>query len=452
MKENIAYKCALNEGERFYEEDTYTGDMITSFPITLTATWSRYVCDLNRNPYAAIYHVAWGKQVWKHPLNIYEMREALIFHETYYEILKTLLTVLEESFTHVAFYDIHSYNYQRHEQFTPLFNLGTFYTSQNYRETLNHLSKKLSQMTLTGVKNLTEFNTIFQGKGYQAEFISKNFTRTMVIPLEIKKVYMNEADGTLYPLLLEELTLKLKKVLLLNSNFFIKRFMPKKVTKRKAVTPHHYDPYLIEVDNTLFSYAKGVDLLAQVNPINYAQEKKRFFQRRFEYNPQFTYKQLKIGPYEYREKLYSIPVDHIQDVSQRQMYRDCVDSYAARIDLLTSIGTENFLYNSLRFFGEPNKKDIDNASFLLYAPTIETEKSDPINAEMLYEAFIEAIEEYQIECKVELTSKIVASAMVNNAKSTILINKNALFSHTEKEALIHHELGVHMLTNLNAKR
>jgi uncharacterized protein (TIGR02421 family) len=55
-----------------------------------------------------------------------------------------------------------------------------------------------------------------------------------------------------------------------------------------------------------------------------------------------------------------------------------------------------------------------------------------------------------MECKIESSAKLVASAMVSNSKKTVYLGKNLLLTESDATALIHHELGVHMATRLNA--
>ena len=117
------------------------------------------------------------------------------------------------------------------------------------------------------------------------------------------------------------------------------------------------------------------------------------------------------------------------------------------------MGTEDFIYNSLKYYGEPSSKDIANANFLLHAPAIESEAEEPsIDANSAVAYFKEKAKEWALNCKVETSNKLVAKAMVNNAKSLLLVNKEALFTPTELEAFAYHELGIHMLTTLNAKK
>ena len=68
IRKELKDKIALNEYERWYEEDPHTGQFIKSLPITIVAHDSRFEYDLNRDPDNCIYEEAWGKKVWKRKL------------------------------------------------------------------------------------------------------------------------------------------------------------------------------------------------------------------------------------------------------------------------------------------------------------------------------------------------------------------------------------------------
>ena len=90
-----------------------------------------------------------------------------------------------------------------------------------------------------------------------------------------------------------------------------------------------------------------------------------------------------MNPYEFREKLYRLPVDDIRDVSIQQFYRDVIDAYAIKVDLLASVGKEKFLYNSLRYYGEPSENDNKTAEFLLFAKEFEPNEANTTHFSLL---------------------------------------------------------------------
>ncbi|MCW8963936.1 MAG: flavohemoglobin expression-modulating QEGLA motif protein [Gammaproteobacteria bacterium] len=214
------------------------------------------------------------------------------------------------------------------------------------------------------------------------------------------------------------------------------------------------EPIVYTVDEELRALVTGIDILEYVNPINLEQEKERFFDSNYAHNPEFEYKDHTINAYEFKEKLYRLRVDDIGDSELQQLYRQVVDSYADKAEQLSSIGSRRFLYNCLRYYGEPGPLDIANAHFILHAPAIQLSESAGDNQRLygageVRDAFLEALTGYGIECPVVITSNMVAGAMVS--KGSILINSVISVNRLQLNALIHHELGVHVVTTMNAR-
>ncbi|MBR8843971.1 MULTISPECIES: flavohemoglobin expression-modulating QEGLA motif protein [Pseudoalteromonas] len=440
---------AISDAERLQEEDPFTDGMIESLPITLIARDSRYEYDLNRAPELAIYKEAWGKQVWSQALPNADIDVSLSKHAAYYRVLSALLTTLERKFGACLLFDVHSYNYQiRSYPYAPTFNIGTAQLDTlRFRAVLDELKKQLGLKKLAGQLVDCAENTVFQGHGYQAQYITSHFDNTLVVPLEVKKVFMDENSGELFPVVFEKLQRNMHVALSKTAKTFAKNHCYKPL--RKAKSTSQLDPALINVDSALYRIARNLETLHYVNPSNIAQEKRRFFSKRH-YQPAFKYRPLKIDPYEFKEQLYRLPVGKIQDPIVKDLYRKVIDSYATKIELITQIGREAFLYNSLRYYGEPDYNDINNATFLLHARETETLPKKDITAEQALVRFNQAIEAMGLPCKVAISSKLVAKAMVDNSKRLLLVNSSAMLSELDINALIEHEIGVHLLTTLNA--
>jgi hypothetical protein len=79
-----------------------------------------------------------------------------------------------------------------------------------------------------------------------------------------------------------------------------------------------------------------------------------------------------------------LPLQDIEDDDLRQLYLVVIGSYIDKIDQFKSIGTPAFLYDSLRYYGEPSQKDIRNAHFVLHLPqSDEHEKVKLFNASQI---------------------------------------------------------------------
>lgn len=445
----------LTRQERFFEEDPYTDELISSFPIQLIGNDSRFEYDLNRAKTLSTYFkTAWNKQVWQKPLSTKQRALSHQKHQAFYNVLEAIIRVIEQQFSNAIVFDIHSYNYKRIDRDTPTFNIGSGQIDvERWGKVVNHFEKQLNRITLPNIDARAATDEVFHGRGYLITHVNAHFDNTLVLPTEVKKVFMDETTGDVYPLVLEELKTRFKEAISETAAYFVRRYGKKKRTQKADILSSTINPQVLNLDKQLFLLCKNIETLNFINPVNLTVERNKFLKRNSYQQPNFNYKQLDINPYKFREQLYKLPVDSIDDASISQLYRHVIDNLANKIELLTSIGTDDFVYNSLKYYGEPKQQDIANAKFLLHL-TAEPEFQDEVklSADEAVEYFKAQASEWGLKCRVEKSSKIVAKAMVNNEKAQLLINKESNFSEKEAHAFAFHELGIHMLTTLNAKK
>lgn len=455
LRTELQKSFLLSEEERLFEEDPYTQDLVSSFPIVITGNDSRFEYDLNRPKTLSTYFkTAWEKQVWRKPLSAAQRAKSHAKHQAFYDVLEALISAVEQDFKSAIIYDIHSYNYKRHTKETPTFNVGTAQIdNERWGNVVGHFVKKLNRIQLPNIDCRAASDEVFHGRGYLITHVNSHFDNTLVLPTEIKKVFMEEHSGELYPLVLEELKVGMKEAITDSSAYFMRRYGKRKSYSKADLLSSSLNKAIVSLDKSLFRLCEDIETLNFINPVNLVAERKRFLKGHGNYTPNFLYRQLNIDPYEFRESLYNLPISNIEDSSIQQLYRNIVDNLANKIDLLTSIGKEDFVYNSLKYYGEPSSTDIADAHFLLHAPDIESEQhGDTVSAEDAVAYFKEQAAAWQLNCKIEATNKIVAKAMVNSAKSQLLVNKEAQFTKAELVAFAYHELGIHMLTTINAKQ
>jgi uncharacterized protein (TIGR02421 family) len=208
---------------------------------------------------------------------------------------------------------------------------------------------------------------------------------------------------------------------------------------------------LISLDESLHGLVSGIDILDAVSPLNYRDEKKAFFEGYYSKVPNFIYKESNIDSFGLKRGLFNLPLEIVQDEDLRQIYLDIIDSYIDKIDQFKSIGSSEFLYDSLRYYGEPSEKDIRNAHFVLHLPeTSSPEELEPtLDASDIENLLSGFAEERGYEFTLKQDDAMIASALVSG--TTIKINTSAKVSKTEAMALAHHEVGVHLVTTLNGR-
>ncbi|WP_299157925.1 flavohemoglobin expression-modulating QEGLA motif protein [uncultured Tenacibaculum sp.] len=453
LRNELKEKINHDEYNRWYEEDPFTGDFISSMPITLIGNDSRFEYDLNRKPNDCIFDIAWDKKVWKKKLTPKERQKSIEKHNNYYKVTHALIKKLEALFGGCVVYDIHSYNFQRWDRKVPLFNIGAENIDMNrFGNVIEHWRQELGKIEVQDIENNSAINDVFYGRGYNLEYITKNFKNTLVLATEIKKVYCNEISGDDYPNIIKTLQKGFKKAILNNANFFNQKHSEWEHQVKAKLLDKTMDSSILKVDKELFRLLKGFELLASVNPINNIQEKKRFFKNKCTETPNFKYNPIKINPFELKQKLSNLRVQDISDVSIRHLYESVINSYFDKIDMLSELDTPKFLYNSLRYFGRPSKKDIQNAHYFLHLPDVagEPKRSPSLGVEEAMVSFKEGLENYGFKSRIEKSNRVISQVMVLNAKKTILFRPDAKFTRSQINALVEHEIGVHMVTTMNS--
>jgi len=215
---------------------------------------------------------------------------------------------------------------------------------------------------------------------------------------------------------------------------------------------HNIPKEIRQVDLKLRNRVKEFELLPYVNPTNTEIERKKFIKSGFKTNPIFKYKPLDLNPLEFKRSLLSIKTENINDSEIRQMYDDTIQSYVDKVDMLSNLGNRKFLYNSLKYFGQPSSLDLKQARFLLMCPNFMDENDEMIfTADDAAEDFRKASDAYGFDLKIEVKSTIVARALALNSKQKVYLKKGIMFSKRDIDGLIEHEIGVHILTSRNGK-
>lgn len=211
---------------------------------------------------------------------------------------------------------------------------------------------------------------------------------------------------------------------------------------------------VLEIDAHLDRLVRRIELLQYINPLNTEKEKHRFFASKYTEEPQFKYPKLKFDPYKLHRLFFAHRLDRIEDETLRELYKEVIYFYANMVQCIETIGsTKRFYYNSLRVYGTPREKDVENARFILHfadePQTAQMEKRHtPEAARDYFEAFAK---DYDFPLQIRFSTHISAEAMVSNSSRTLHIKRNARFSDNQLLTLAHHEIGVHLVTTYNGQ-
>lgn len=211
---------------------------------------------------------------------------------------------------------------------------------------------------------------------------------------------------------------------------------------------------LFEIDQNLDRLVKNIELLNYLNPLNIEQEKKRFFTSKFTEEPQFKYRKIKFSPFKLQRLFFNQRLERIEDEDIRRLYRDIIYEYSGLIECIDNIGKgKSFYYNSLKVFGTPNERDVENARFILHFEDEDegVKMQDRYTALDATSYFEEFGKRYAFDFNIKQSTSISAAAMVLNASNTLVLKKNHKFSQNQLSVLANHEIGVHLVTTHNGK-
>lgn len=210
---------------------------------------------------------------------------------------------------------------------------------------------------------------------------------------------------------------------------------------------------LFEIDANINRLVKNIELLNYINPFNIESEKKQFFNAKFNYEPHFKYPKIKFNGYKLHRLFFSQRLERIEDEDIRQLYEDIIYEYSGLIECIQTIGQgRKFYYNSLKSFGSPTEKSIDNANFILRFDNSDFQEDmlPMYNANEAKAYFEEFAQRYNFDFTIKLSNNLSAAAMVLSNSKTLVLRKNHKFSKNQLIVLANHEIGVHLVTTFNA--
>lgn len=222
--------CLHSEYDRWYEEDPCTRQMVQSMPMVIAGCDSRFEYDLNRAPDTAIYEDAWGKKLWRSPLDQKYKDKSLAKHSAFYEVVHALVEKMEALFGGAIVYDMHSYNWKRWDRPVPVVNLGTSnIDNDRFSAFAKAWANQLGRIKLPNdIITTTGINDTFQGNGYFLKFITANFDETLVLATEFSKIYCDEYEYIIYPEVVSAIEDQLKTHLPAHAKTFYSNYISKK--------------------------------------------------------------------------------------------------------------------------------------------------------------------------------------------------------------------------------
>lgn len=278
-----------------------------------------------------------------------------------------------------------------------------------------------------------------------------------VIGLEVYPIYRDPDNGELYPLMLRELRRGL--TLAFRRTFF--EFTRTRTTQR----PRHYHVLgrravtkaVWEIDRLISRVSDGFDPILQVTPVNAAQEWNAFEKRRFEREPVFQYRPLLVDPSILKRRLHNISAQRVEDPALAHLFQEKIDELDRQITMVNDINTNRFVHSSIQIYGSVRDDHMRLAKQLLERLPPRTRDDSKVNfldatafARLATDEFAHYREQWpDIRAEVFVRDDVASGLMVS--QGALLIGSQTRIPASRAEALLHHEVGTHLLTYFNGR-
>jgi uncharacterized protein (TIGR02421 family) len=275
-----------------------------------------------------------------------------------------------------------------------------------------------------------------------------------LVGLEIPPFYKNVESNEFYHLYFQRLRKTISKVFRKSIFSFLRIQTSSDIKSYHALGSRKIENIVWEVDKQLAEIEQRYRFLLLISPINTLKARDEFGKSGFKANPQFLYRILPIDPDQLKEQLYQIKVRSIEDPTLGYLYREKREEIDKQLTMLSERGTKNFMYSSIRLYDAVDPELLEQAKAILRKfPSEHKLTRHWADCHDLAQAARDEIALYrQVYPELDSTVAIkhdIIGMMVS--KGQVLIGESFKVPQNRVEALIHHEVGTHVLTYYNGK-
>lgn len=276
------------------------------------------------------------------------------------------------------------------------------------------------------------------------------------IGIAVRPIYRQTETGEILPLIHQALINELSRAL--QQTFFSfahsqTKFRPAhyQMLGRRAMVKAVWT-----IDKQLADIGSSFDFLLQVTPINSHTAWAKFKRQKFQKLPTFHYRPRRVDPALLKRQLWNIRIERVEDPTLQHLFREKRKELDTQISMLGHINSTNFLYGSMELYGDLDEALVASAKDLLtmISPHSREQGSrKTLNASEFARKAQAQIEVYQELCPdfkagVQIQSSITGLMV---SQGNLLVGDKVNISESRAEALISHEIGIHMVTYFNGQ-
>ena len=485
VRGDLAPLMVLDEATRLREEDPHTDRIGQRVATRVIVNRSRFEVDLNRERDSCVYREpddCWGLDVWRDaPLAEELAEESRQLHDAFYEGLGQLLDRVATRGPFVV-YDVHSYNHRREGaeapeepvEDNPEVNVGTgSLDRERFGTVVDAFMAAMGSCEIEGRPLDVRENVKFKG-AHLARWVHERYPGVgCALALEFKKTFMDEwagePDEGRLDALARALETTIEPVLAALDNLptgpsrhggSAPRRTPRPTTTQPLADPPDAVQGLPDAgglstadrvaDQALAQLAASTRFLLDLTPVD-ADEVREAFLAGDVHEPDFTYRELDADPEVMQSMLDAVDLESVEDPTLAHLLRAKARELGLQVDMLRARGSADFLPLSIELYGGVAPSLREQATGILQKMTPRVLTDDVVYAEEFLEMARAEIEHYRsvdqnITMHTEVRDDIVGVLVQGD---TLLIGRDAAVARARANALLQHEVGTHLVTQVN---
>lgn len=276
----------------------------------------------------------------------------------------------------------------------------------------------------------------------------------LYVGVSLPVTFRDPESGATYPLFQREYQAELSRALRRAAFVFTQVQTDAELSAAGALGPRRVDERVWTADAELARVERAYSFLLLVSPTNADDAWDRFSASEFRTPPAFHYRLLPVDPALLKRRLYAVDLESVADPALGYVLRDKRAEIDRQISMLADRQTPSFLYGSMRLYGAttPSLRALAHA-------VLEAASNRPIAGTR--ERVVDAMEfvaraqheiaAYEAQAPVSIARPQLRPDVVGLMVSdgVLMVGRNLKLAPARVEALIHHEVGTHVLTHAN---
>ena len=258
-------------------------------------------------------------------------------------------------------------------------------------------------------------------------------------------------ESTLYPQMTRDLAVALGDALLQAACAFMAESGAEAPAHFRSLGRSAFLAAALDADKKLDRVARSFDFLLSVSPINSREAMERFFAGGEDEAPKFNYRPLTVDPAAAKRDLYAVDLSIVEDPLLERLLSEKRQELDHQLTMLSTRNTAAFKAASLLQYGTVGSQLLAEAHAILARPRGRKPRGEKVGAVDVAAAARTLVGHYQangagFDAAIEIRDD-VGSLLVSGRKLMIASNTSMLRSRVD--ALLSHEVSVHLLTHFN---